>query len=167
MQEKPDATASPQFVVRKYRRSDRDRVLAITADSFGEVCLEANMEAQFGLIAGTTWTERKQDGIDFDLRRYASHTFVAEAGEEVVGYIATRLYSNVLTGHIANMAVDRRFQGLGIGKGLMQAALDHFRQEGMQYARIETLEQNPRGQHIYPSFGFKEVGRQIFYFREL
>ena len=107
------------------------------------------------------------EGIDFDLRRNGAHTFVAEVDGEVVGYVATRIYSSVLTGHVANMAVARQYQGIGAGKALMAAALDHFRKEGMKYARIETLEQNEKGRHIYPSFGFKEIGRQIFYFREL
>ena len=49
----------------------------------------------------------------------------------------------------------------------MEAALDYFRKEGMQYARVETLEQNFKGQRFYPSYGFKEIGRQVFYFREL
>jgi hypothetical protein len=30
-------------------------------------------------------------------------------------------------------------------------------------AKIETLDQNPVGQALYPSLGFKEVARQIHY----
>ena len=33
----------------------------------------------------------------------------------------------------------------------------------MQVAKIETLEQNPVGQALYPSLGFREVARQIHY----
>lgn len=167
MPEQPESSASPQIRLRKYHRSDRREVLAITEDSFGGFCLEANMEQHFGLIAGSSWQERKRDGIDLDLRRHAAHTFVAEVDGEVAGYVCTRIYSSVLTGHIANLAVARRFQGIGVGRALMQAALEHFRQEGMHYARVETLEQNFKGQRLYPAFGFKEIGRQVFYFREL
>ena len=56
---------------------------------------------------------------------------------------------------------------MGVGKALMAAALDHFRDCGMLYARIETLEQNIKAQNFYPSVGFKEVARQIFYVMEL
>jgi ribosomal protein S18 acetylase RimI-like enzyme len=166
MPEQADSRAS-RILVRKYRRADRQTVLDITEDSFGGYCLEANMEKHFGSIAGTTWSERKLEGIDYDLRRHPNDTFVAEVDGEVAGYVATRIYSNVLTGHVANMAVLRRFQGIGVGKALMEAALNHFRREGMQYARVETLEQNFKGQRFYPAYGFKEIGRQIFYFREL
>ena len=34
---------------------------------------------------------------------------------------------------------------------------------GMSVAKIETLEQNPIGQTLYPSLGFVEVARQIHY----
>ena len=33
----------------------------------------------------------------------------------------------------------------------------------MQVAKIETLEQNPVGQKLYPSLGFVEVARQVHY----
>jgi ribosomal protein S18 acetylase RimI-like enzyme len=41
--------------------------------------------------------------------------------------------------------------------------LEHFRRNGVECARIETLEQNPIGQHLYPAVGFREVARQIHY----
>jgi len=167
MPQQAEPKPSPQILVRPYRRADRAAVLAITEDSFGGFCLEGNIEEHFGRIAGSSWQERKRDGIDFDLRRHAASTFVAEVDGRVVGYVATRIYSSVLTGHIANMAVCRQYQGIGVGKALMRAALDYFRREGMHYARVETLEQNYKGRRFYPAFGFKEIGRQVFYFREL
>ena len=33
----------------------------------------------------------------------------------------------------------------------------------MEVAKIETLDQNPIGQKLYPSLGFREVARQIHY----
>ena len=153
--------------VRRYHRSDRSAVLTITQESFGGVCIEANIEKKFGLIAGSSWQERKRDGIDYDLRRHARQAFVAEVDGKVVGYVSTRLYPGILVGHIANVAVSPEYQGQGIGKKLLAAALDHFRREGMRHARIETLEQNEKGCRLYPAFGFKEVARQIYYFRDL
>jgi ribosomal protein S18 acetylase RimI-like enzyme len=46
---------------------------------------------------------------------------------------------------------------------LLEHALERFRAAGMTVAKIETLDQNPVGQHLYPSVGFKEVARQIHY----
>lgn len=153
--------------MRRYRRRDRKAILRITEESFEGFCLDENMEKHFGRIADTTWKERKRDGIDYDLRHNPEHVLVAKADGRVVGFVCTRIYRSQATGHIANMAVARDCQGQGVGKILMRHALSHFRKQGMRYARIETLEQNYKGQSLYPAFGFKEVGRQIFYLREL
>lgn len=153
--------------IRKYRRGDRQAVLRITEESFEEVCLDANMQKHFGRIASTTWQERKRNGIDHDLRHNPEHALVAEMDGQVVGFVCTRTYQDVATGHVANLAVAKDYQGRGVGKMLLRAALDHFRDCGMRYARIETLEQNDRAQKLYPVFGFKEIGRQVYYLREL
>ncbi len=156
-----------EIIVRKYRKRDRAAVMRITEESFGGMCLDSAMENEFGPIAGTSWQERKRDGIDWDLRHRPEHVLIAEADGEVVGYMCTRLYYDYSIGHIANMAVSSEYQGRGVGKNLMRAALEHFRNCGMRYARIETLESNYKGRSFYPTFGFREVGRQIYYFREL
>jgi ribosomal-protein-alanine N-acetyltransferase len=153
--------------IRRYHKRDRQSVLDITDRSFEGFCLEANMEQHFGTIAGTSWQKRKHDAIEYDLRYSSKHVFVAEIGGEVVGYVCTRLYSERMIGHIANMAVAPEHQDRGIGRMLMARALENFRDCGMRYARIETLERNERGRHLYPEMGFREVGRQIFYFRRL
>ena len=54
-------------------------------------------------------------------------------------------------------------RGQGLGRQLIEHALAHFRATGMTVAKIETLEQNPIGRHLYPSVGFIEVARQIHY----
>ncbi len=153
--------------IRPYRERDRDRILRITEENFADFCLDCAIEERYGLIAGTSWQERKRSGIEHDLRRYPEHALVAEVGELVVGYVCTRTYRTTSIGHVANMAVDRQFQGRGIGRKLLKAALDHFRECGLKYARVETLEQNFKGRNLYPSVGFEQVGRQVFYFREL
>jgi len=158
----PDGVA-----IRPYRPTDHQAIMDITSGSFSPAAIDANMERQFGLIAGTTWQERKLKGVAHDLRRQPEYTLVADADGQAVGYVSSRAYKDISTGHIANLAVDTDWQSRGIGKALIQAALDHFRATGLQYARIETLEQNARGSHIYPTFGFEEIGRQIYYFREL
>jgi ribosomal protein S18 acetylase RimI-like enzyme len=153
--------------VRKYHRRDRPAVLGITQRSFQGFCMESNIEEHFGTIADTDWAERKKNGIEYDLRRHRKHAFVAEMDGEVVGFLCSRVYRSIEVGHVANMAVAPEYQGRGAGKKLLEAALEHFREEGLSYARIETLEQNYKGRKLYPNFGFEEIGKQIFYFREL
>ena len=155
-----------QITARGYRRRDRDAVLRIAEESFRGVCIDENIQKQFAQIGGT-WQEHKRGTVDYDLANNSSSTFVAEVDGKVVGFVCTRLQRYRLTGHVANIAVAAAFQGMGVGKALMAAALDHFRDSGMLYARIETLEQNIKAQKFYPALGFKEVARQIYYFMEL
>ncbi|MBS3763665.1 MAG: GNAT family N-acetyltransferase [Planctomycetes bacterium] len=152
--------------VRKYQRADRQAVLHIAESTFEGVCLDQNIEKAFGEV-GQAWQEHKKDGVDYDLSKNAENAFVAVKGNEVVGFVCNRLYHSRSLGHVANLAVKEESQGEGIGKALMKASLSHFRQMGMQYVRIETLVQNEKGQHFYPGLGFKEIGRQIFYFKKL
>lgn len=153
--------------IRAYRRRDRAAILEMTPRSFDGFCLDQNMEERFGEIGGTSWQERKKSGIEYDLDGHPGDMLIAEVEGRVVGYACTRLYRLHSIGHVANLAVSPEFQGKGVGKALMCAALEHFKKHGMVYARIETLEQNYKGKRFYPSLGFKEVGRQIFYFKEL
>ncbi len=156
-----------EVIIRAYRRADCEAVLRITEESFEGFCMDYNMEKQFGRIAGTTWQERKRDGIEYDLRRHGEHVLVAELGKEVVGYVCTRIDPEYATGHIANLAVDIEHQNQGIGRMLVRGALDHFRECGMRYARIETLVDNVRARKLYTSFGFQEIGQQVYYLHEL
>jgi len=95
--------------------------------------------------------------------RDADGVFVAEIDGQVVGYITTFRDRDAGMGLIPNLAVDAAHRGRGIGRRLIEYALDDFRKEGLTHAKIETLAQNDIGQNLYPSLGFREVARQIHY----
>jgi len=150
-------------MIRKYRESDRDSLMEITITCFPKVSIDRNIEDRFGTVGGKDWTWRKKRQIEADIEACPEGILVAEMDGNVVGYITCRLDAASKVGHISNMAVLPTYQGRGLGKQLMQAALDHFRKEGMKLARIETLEQNEVGSSFYPKAGFVEVARQIHY----
>jgi ribosomal protein S18 acetylase RimI-like enzyme len=52
---------------------------------------------------------------------------------------------------------------MGIGRQLLEHALEFFRAQGLKVARIETLAHNEVGNHLYPSVGFEEVARQVHF----
>ncbi len=151
------------MTIRRYKESDRERLKDITIVCFDGVCIDQNIEKLFGHIAGNDWTWRKKRHIDGDADSYPNGIFVAEIDNEIVGYITTRVDHATKTGGISNFAVLPAYQKMGLGRKLAAEAIAHFKSEGMEYARIETLEQNAVGQHFYPKLGFKEVSRQILY----
>jgi ribosomal protein S18 acetylase RimI-like enzyme len=154
-------------VIRKFRPSDLERLQEITIRGFEGVSIDYAVEQRFGVIAGKDWKWRKAQSIQWDVEANPEGVFVYEAGGRVVGYITTRLDGRSRIGWIPNIAIDPASQGRGVGKALMQAALDYLRASGMLYAKIETLEQNKKGRKFYPSVGFKEVARQIHYLMRL
>lgn len=154
--------------IRPYREEDRERLKEITVAAFPGVSIDRLIEEQFGLLNGIDWAARKRQSIDADCDAHPAGILVAEAADgRVIGYITTRTNPETRLGWIPNMAVEPDCQGTGIGKQLMQAALDYLRTAGMTHAKIETLTTNERGQAFYPSFGFVEIALQIHYVRKL
>jgi ribosomal protein S18 acetylase RimI-like enzyme len=88
---------------------------------------------------------------------------VAEVAGKVVGFISSRADRESRFGWIANFAVLPGHQKKGIGTRLIEAAFDYLRAEGMEYVRIEALDQNPIATRFYPRLGFRAVARQIHY----
>ncbi len=91
---------------------------------------------------------------------------VAVAEDEAgafAGYVTMRLDREAGVGTIPNLAVRADLRGKGLGRRLIEHALGVFREEGLKIARIETLEQNEIGRHLYPQLGFVEVARQLHF----
>jgi ribosomal protein S18 acetylase RimI-like enzyme len=152
------------YTIRPYTAQDLARLQEITADTFGPVSIDRNMEQVLGAFGRGDWRTRKVTAIADDCRVQPDGVFVAEDdGGQIVGYVTTRLNEASRIGWIPNLAVDPAHQGRGLGRLLLEHALEYFRRSGMEVAKIETLEQNPVGKRLYPSLGFKEVARQVHY----
>jgi len=156
-------------IIRPYRPEDLETLKRLTVASFGGVALDQMVEAALGLLNGHDWRWRKARHIDEDIAAHPEGIFVAETEPEgaIVGYITTVLDREAGKGRIPNLAVDANYRGQGMGRRLIEHALDYFRREGMAYATIETMASNPVGQHLYPDCGFIEVGRQVHYAMKL
>lgn len=153
--------------IRRFKEEDRGKLKEITREAFDGVSIDQNIERLFGVIAGMRWYERKWMDIDADCDANPEGVFVAEVDGRVVGYITTRVDHRTRIGRIMNFAVSPPYQKMGIGSKLMSRALRYLRDEGMEFVRIETLEQNEVCRRLYPKLGFREVARQIHYIMPL
>jgi len=149
--------------IRDYRETDREALRTITEICFVGVSIDKNIEDRFGKIGGKDWAWRKKRHIDADIEACPEGILVAEIDGQVVGYITSRIDQESKIGWIPNIAVLPEYQGRGIGKALMERALNYLREQGMEMAKIETLEQNEIAKRFYPKIGFVEVARQIHY----
>ncbi len=152
------------MTIRPYVESDRDTLRRLTVEAFRGVSIDHNIDRRLGLVAGRDWTYRKGKHVDDDIDAPDGEIAVAvdESGK-ILGYVSMRYDRLALVGHIPNVVVVEGLRGAGLGRRLLEHALDRFRSEGMNVARIETLDQNPIGQHLYPALGFQEMARQIHY----
>src|SRR4051812_16174515 len=141
---------------RPYRPDDLEPIKKLTIESFGGVTIEENVEISLGILNGHDWRWRKARHIDEDVAANPTGIFVAEQDGRFVGYITTRIDREAGRGRIPNLAVAAEFRGRGLGRELIDHALDYFRAEKLVYAVIETMAQNAIGQHLYPACGFVE-----------
>jgi len=151
------------MTIRPFQSRDLDELRRMTVEGFEGIAIDQNVEKALGVVGKRDWRWRKAKHVDEDVEANPTGVFVAEEDGKVLGYISTRLDHDADKGRIPNLAVDQSAQGRGIGRQLIEHALDYFRREGMAFAMIETMTNNPVGQHLYPSCGFVEAGRQIHY----
>ncbi|WP_164102282.1 GNAT family N-acetyltransferase [Candidatus Laterigemmans baculatus] len=149
--------------IRPTEPRDLDRFREITIAAFEGVSIDQRVEEAFGAFHGHDWRWRKGQAIRADWEREPSGIFVAEIDGEVVGGITTWHDAEAGIGFIPNLAIDANRRGEGIGRKLIEHAVDHFRQLGLSVARIETLAHNEVGNHLYRAVGFEEVARQVHF----
>ena len=153
--------------IRSFQEADREAIKNITAICFEGVGIDYNIEQRYGVIHEMDWRSRKVRHIDADIAANAAGIFVAEEAGAVIGYVTTRIDQASKIGSIPNLGVLPAHRGAGIGRQLIETATAYAKAEGMAYLRIETLDQNPIGQYLYPSCGFEEIARQIHYIKPL
>ena len=155
------------IIFRPYRPQDFATIQHLTVESFRGVTLEQNVENALGVLNAHDWKWRKARHVDEDVAANPTGIFVAEADGKVLGYISTRVDREAGRGRIPNLAVAAEARGQGLGRKLIEHALDYFRREGLEYAVIETMAQNAIGHHLYTSCGFQEVARQVHFAQKL
>jgi len=155
------------MLIRPFHADDLPTLKRITVAAFDGVSIDQGMERQFGVIHDHDWQWRKARHLDDDVARDPAGIFVAEIDGRIIGCITTWQDLDAGIGHIPNVVIEADCRGQGLGRQLIEHALQHFRSCGLTHAKIETLEQNAVGQHLYTSLGFREVARQIHLVAEL
>jgi ribosomal-protein-alanine N-acetyltransferase len=104
------------------------------------------------------------EGHDF------SHAHIAKIQEDptkrpvIAGYIFFWSVADEI--HIINIAVHPRFRKMGIGRRLLQVALDYGRKTGARHAFLEVRVSNLNAQHLYTKMGFKVTGMRRGYYTD-
>ena len=153
--------------IRPFRPEDLPVIREITVEAFDGVSIDQGIEKKFGIINSRDWKWRKGRHIDEDVSRDSEGIFIVEIDGEIAGLISTWQDTEAGIGHIPNIAFRPEHRGKGLGRKLIQYALDLFRENGLTHAKIETLVQNEIGGHLYRSIGFQEVAQQTHFVADL
>lgn len=88
--------------------------------------------------------------------------FVWRDGGRVVGTASVRRIHTFRFGWlISNVAVHPDWQGRGIGRALMEAALDYARDNGASWVVLQVRDDNRVARQLYESMGFRSVGEVV------
>lgn len=89
--------------------------------------------------------------------------FVALDGDTVVGWIDISPSSLPVSAHVGELGMGllKEYRGQGIGKRLMQTALDKAKQKGLLRVELEVYEHNIAGIKLYEKMGFQHEGARI------
>jgi ribosomal protein S18 acetylase RimI-like enzyme len=93
---------------------------------------------------------------------HAGDFLVAEVAGRVVGYVRvappTPLPSNAHVQQVRGLLVDPALRGRGIGRALLDAAVDLARSRGARRLWLRVLRTNPAAQRLYAAAGFEVEG---------
>jgi len=85
------------------------------------------------------------------------------SASSVVGFFAGWIVEDEL--HVNNVATHRHFRRLGVGRSLMEYAIDEARRRGARHVLLEVRASNEVAQLLYKELGFRFVGRRRDYYR--
>ena len=99
--------------------------------------------------------------LEEDIKNDYVHIYVYEEDNIVLGFIQIEDHFEITD--IINIAVDKNYQGQGIGKKLIQYVIDNTKAEKIM---LEVKENNIPAIKLYESMGFKEIHRRPNYYGE-
>jgi ribosomal protein S18 acetylase RimI-like enzyme len=108
--------------------------------------------------------ELDTDGLDHDIAHWESEysgtagalLVVEDPAGEIVGTAGVRTLEPGV-GEIKRMWIQPRCHGLGLGRRLMVACLDHARLLGFRLVRLDTERKMTAALGLYRSCGFREI----------
>lgn len=97
------------------------------------------------------------------LQKKDIYYFVAQMGEEIIGYISAKSVLDEVD--LWYIAVESQYQNQGIGSRLMKEFMDDMNLNGMQQITLEVRKSNQSAIHLYKKYHFKEISIRKDYYK--
>lgn len=116
-----------------------------------------------------TWEQRKTGQNRELFAEHADWVWVLEEQGHIFGYITFYLLLQRGYGHIDNNGVHPGYAGKGWGKFMYQQVLQHFRDEGLRYAHVDTGLDDAHipARRAYEAVGFDRRAPAVDYWQDL
>lgn len=101
-----------------------------------------------------------KDGIGIYLKRNPNTCFVAEQEDRIVGVIMSG--HDGRRGYIYHTTVAEEMRGSGIGKALVDAAMEALKEEGIHKVALVAFERNTDGNGFWEHIGFTERNDLVY-----
>lgn len=101
--------------------------------------------------------------IKVSFEGYADAVLVAERDATPIGYVSCHLDEGSSRGKVGLLGVSDEMRGHGVGKSLVFAAIDWFKEQGAQRVLVVTQGRNVVGQRLYQRCGFLTGDVQLWY----
>jgi len=138
---------------------------SLVIDSFEPITWQKKLDARVGPLNGCDWRARWQARLQ---KIFATQiVLVGESGGQLAAMASGTIDRAAALGFIDVLCVSRAFQGLGLGREMLRAMLDHLRDAGCRYVNLDCLTDNDAANALYASEGFEEVARHIRWFRKI
>jgi len=135
-----------KLTIRKFLPSDIDKIVEIEKASFRQ----------------GAYSKTRLENLS---KKHPNDFLVAQLADKKVGYI---IAYNKAGGWIdfVSLAVDKKYQKLGIGKKLVVFVLNRFRKKGLKKASLEVRTTNKRAISFFQNLGFKTTKVIKRYYRD-
>jgi putative acetyltransferase len=125
--------------IREYNNKDKDRIL--------EIWYKASKQAHYFLSENLLQFQKKE--IEYKYLAIAT-TWVAEESGIICGFIS------LLDNYIGGLFIDTQYQGRGIGKSLIDKAIDE-----KDFLTVGVYAKNKNARKFYQKTGFSFVGEEL------
>ena len=153
--------------IRDAVKEDLQAIYQIDLRAWNEMSLAYLMEQRYGQIGDEPATIQKARSAYEMFKNSMDNFLVAEIDGKVVGYARFSLDMKQRMGRVGYNAVDPDYRGQGIGTALQRRIQEIFREKGMLYAQVITMEHDLPARRVYEKMGFKELARSVHYAMKL
>ena len=136
-----------RYVIEPMRMEDLAEVLAIEQATFSNPWPRESFQYEIEKNPLSYPTVARAKGID---------------GAEIAGYCVKWVVFDHM--HIQNIAVRPEHQRRGLGRYLLEEALERGKRLGAKFVQLEVRESNRAAQRLYDFMGFRQVGKRKRYY---